>query len=198
MLDRHVRTTNWQRTSRIRPVIAALPAVIALIVAGCSGLPSLTTGSVAKPAAALPKPSTPIDRALHVAATSARAQKCGYFFDPAKMRTNFIAAETVRGATPDVLAKLTQSYDFTVKRVSASIKDSSSFCSKDKTAGIKTSLQRALAGDFEPPVKKKTEVAGGGGLFGDFEAPLEKKVFNPGHVYDPLLEEDAEKAASDE
>ncbi len=165
----------------------------------CSGLPSLTTGSLAaNPAASEPeqKVATPVDRALHVAATSARAQKCGYFFDPAKLRDSYLANETQRGATPEVLAQVAQSYDFTQTRVAASIKNSATFCSQSQTAEIRGSLQRALAGDFEPAPKAK-EVADVG-WFGNFEASQGREDFNRDHIYDPLLNPDRTKRVEEE
>ena len=77
-------------------------ASLSLVLAACNAAPLLQTGSLAPTAAeAPPKPATSVDRALSVAATSARAQKCGYYFDPNGLRANFLAAETQRGTTPD-------------------------------------------------------------------------------------------------
>ena len=90
-------------------VLAAVVIVSGLALGGCGssalpGLPNLTTGSLSPTPAAAPevKPITPVDRALHIATTSARAQKCGYNFDPARLRESFLAAEPLRGTSPRI------------------------------------------------------------------------------------------------
>ena len=149
-----------------------------LAVAACNAGPLLKTGSLtAKPTPAAPKPATSVDRALHVAATSIRAQRCGFYFDPAGLRTNFLAAEAARGTAGADLTKTGQSYDYTVKSIASKITNSEAYCTKERTASIKTSLQAALAGNFEPPVKKV--VAQQGGLFDVFEADDVPKKFDP-------------------
>lgn len=165
--------------------LASVGAVLAL--AGCNAGPLLKTGSL-KPStvAATPKPSTPIDRALHVAATSARAQKCGFYFDATALRTNFLAAEAALTSAPADLTKISQSYDYTAIKVAQSIKNSESYCDKARTAAIKTSLQAALAGNYEPPAKK-AEKAASGGLGNFFESDSTPEKFDKDNIYDPIL-----------
>lgn len=162
----------------------------ALSVTGCGAGSLLKTGSVsAQPVAAAPKPATSIDRALHVAATSARAQKCGFYFDAATLRTSFLAAETARGTTGDVITKAGQSYDYTALKVASTIKQTETYCTKARTASIKTSLQGALAGNFEPPVKKVVAQSSGlANLFETDSAGPEK--FNRDKIFDPVLNDD--------
>ena len=164
----------------------------ALIVAGCGAGSLLQTGSISKQpaaAAAAPKQATPIDRALYVAATSARAHKCGFYFDPAALRTNFLAAEAGRGTAGDLLTKAGQSYDYTALKVASSIKESDAYCTNARTASIKTSLQNALAGNFDPPVKKVVAQSSGlADLFETDSAGPEK--FNKDKIYDPVLNDD--------
>ena len=163
-------------------------------LAACSGTPTLTTSSLfstsnqSSGATTTPKPATPVDRALHLGATTARARKCGYHFDPARLRQAFIDAETTRGTPAELVTKASQSYDFTDKKISAKIATDQTYCSATRTAQIKKALQRALAGDFEPPRNKKPK--DNSGLLAGYEAPSGgREVFNPGHIYDPLLNE---------
>lgn len=133
------------------------------LVGGCSNTASdlLSTGSLfsSKPAQPAAAPAaTATDRAIQVGAVSARAQKCGYFFDPAKLRANFLAAETAQGLTPEQVAKLGQDYDTVLARVAAAIAKDAGYCGGGKTAEIKGDLGRHLAGDFAPP-KKATEAS---------------------------------------
>jgi hypothetical protein len=172
-----------------RLVIAALPMAAAALAGACSSATPLSTGSLGAAATAAPAgppPSDPTGRALHVAATSARAQKCGYFFDPAKVRANFIAAETQGGLAGDQLAKVQQQYDYTQATIARQIAGDADYCNSARTTAIKASLNRALAGDFTPPVSKAVE--SGGGLFGgifDTDAPRGREVLNPDFVNDP-------------
>lgn len=178
---------------------------VGLALAACNAAPLLQpgsliqTGSLTKPqAAVVPKVTTPTDRALYVAATAARAQKCGFYFDPAALRNNFLAAETARGTPPNAITRTGQSYDYTAKSISAKITKPETYCSKARTTVIKASLQNALAGNYEPPVKKKVVDNNDGGLFGLFEnVETKKTVFNPDHIYDPQLHEEAEKPAEE-
>lgn len=162
---------------------------ITIGVAGCSGSAKqiLTTSSLtgAKPAAATPQPVVvkPEDRAVHVAATSARAQKCGYYFDPVKLRESYLASEAQAGAQPAELARLGQIYDVISAKVIKALATQDNYCSGEHTTGIKASLTRQLAGDFTAP-KKKTKVAGGG-WFDWGEPEPKKQVFNPDWVNDP-------------
>lgn len=173
-------------------------ASLSLVLAACNAGPLLQTGSLAPTGAeAPPKPATSVDRALYVAATSARAQKCGYYFDPNGLRASFLAAETQRGTTPEDLAKVTQAYDYTHRTVSGKIANSEQYCASDtRTETIKSSLNRLLTGDFEPPPPSKED--SDGGLFAAFESTdTDKTVFNPDHFYDPLLNENPTKKASE-
>ncbi len=166
-------------------------ALAALGLAACNAGSLLKTGSLTTPATPpAPKPSTAIDRALHVAATSARAHKCGFYFDAAALRGNFLTAEGTRGTAGEALTKTGQSYDYTALKVAASIKDSETYCSKARNASIKKSLQSALTGNFEPPVKKAAATSGG--LAGLLESDSTPKPFDRGAIYDPVFN-DAKK-----
>lgn len=177
-------------------IIAAL-AGSTIGLAACSNTASqmLTTGSLfnSKPqpgaTASQPvaPPATPEDRAILVAATSARATKCGYYFDPSKLRTDFLASEAQVGLAPDQLAKITKVYDYTNGKVTSLIAANEGYCTDDRVKSIKASLTRHLAGDFTAPKKRK--VADGGGVFDWMsEEPIEKQKWNPNAVHDPILE----------
>lgn len=164
-------------------------SLAAVGLAGCNAGSLLQTGSVkptATAATAQPQPATPIDRALHVASTSARAHKCGFYFDAPALRQSFLAAEAARGTDGALLTKAGQSYDYTALKVAASIKETEAYCSNDRTASIKNSLQKMLAGNFEPPVKKP--VAASGGLASILESDVARpEKFDPETIYDPAM-----------
>ncbi len=137
---------------------------------GCGAtLPKLpTTGSLLGGSSA-PKenlnPNDPTARAMGVAATSARALKCGYNFDPAKLKNQYLTYENT--TNPGSSDKLGQAYDTAFVGVTKAIasKDEE-YCTPDRTARIKTALNRNLAGDYTPPPSEAP--VDDGGLFSGF------------------------------
>ena len=144
-------------------------------LAGCSGnAGGLLTGSTPAAADAPGKlaDDDPSARPVAVAWTSARAQRCGFYFDPAKLRASYLAYEA-RQSGPDLLGKAEQAYDQTFKTIRAKVADDPEYCSNSKSAEIKKDLTRHLAGDFTPNLPKRKAVESCG-LFGCSEAQDEK------------------------
>lgn len=147
--------------------ISWLAIVLAAALGGCSGASLLSggaepvTGSVAA-APPQPAPVTPTARAYQVGITSARATKCGFFFDRTKLRATFLAAEQQAGATPEDLAKIEKNYDVSDATMTKVIAQEENYCSAEKTKYIKADLTRHLAGDYNPgpPHPKKAEEEG--------------------------------------
>ncbi len=138
-----------------------LVAVSAAALGGCgASLPSLpTTGSLlgTQPKA---NPNDPLTRTMDVAATSARAIKCGYNFDPAKLKNQFISTETA--ANPADAVKMTQVYDTAFNGVSKALTEKGAdYCTPLKTARIKLALTRHLNGDYTPSPPEPAEDDGG-------------------------------------
>ena len=154
-----------------------LPLLCLLSLAACSGTaPSISTGSLfgsasanaapqaaanpgaaATPAAATEpalRPVTPTDRVFQVAAVTARAKKCGYNFDPDRLKATYFAAEAKLGTPPTEIANLEKVYTVAYNGVSKVANTEADYCSEKKTGEIKTDLARLLAGDFNPPPKK--------------------------------------------
>ena len=153
---------------RLGASLVGLAAMLAL--AGCSSAGSgLTTGSLLPGAA---KPADPVsERALQVGATSARAAKCGYNFDPQKLRATYIAYEAGQpGADP---AKVEKIFDTARASVASKIADPADYCNDEQTAKIKGDLTRHLAGDFSPPAKKAEAT------LADILASKEQKPYDP-------------------
>jgi hypothetical protein len=162
----------------LRGICAGL--TLAVIVSGCSGGSGFTTASLlGTPAKA--QVDEPTERALHSAAISARASKCGYNFDPGRLRESFLAAEAAGGATPEQMAKLGQSYDFTRDTVSKQIASPEEYCSEGKTREVSAALTKQLAGDFKAPKKPPLpKSAGWWDTTGTQKAFNKEEVFNPG------------------
>lgn len=152
-----------------------------LALTGCSSLPSLSTGSIfggstapagatAVQSAADVNPvatSDPTSRAFQVGTVSARAVKCGYNFDPVKLRAAFLAAEVGAGASTADVPRIEQIYDVSFIGVAKATATDPKYCTDARTKEIKADLTRHLAGDFTPPPRKQA-VAESGGLFSDW------------------------------
>jgi hypothetical protein len=151
-----------------------------MALAACANapLPSLTTGSLfgskpdaeaakAAPAAPPVVRNDPTNRALQVSRVAAKAQRCGFNLDTAKLKANFLAAEGSQGGV-DVgeLAKLdkiyTGSFNGTMKAASAD----EAYCSTARNAHVKADLARHLTGDYAPGLPfKDPDAEDDGGLF---------------------------------
>ena len=103
----------------------------------------------------------PLARPVAVAWTSARAQRCGFYFDATKLRASYLAYEA-KQSSGEQLAKAERSYDSTLKVIRDRVSSDPDYCIDRKGNEIKGDLQRHLAGDFTPklPQAKKVETCG--------------------------------------
>jgi len=176
-------TLEQKKSRKMHRIV--LPLVIsATALAGCSASLGETTASIfgggaktaevnagaATPVAAAqpaPPPSSPTSRALNVGAVTARALKCGYNFDPARLKAAFIASETALGTPVAEIETLEKVYNVGFNGVNKVASTEEGYCSEKKTKEIKSDLSRLLAGDFTPVVRKAPEDDGIiTGLFG--------------------------------
>ncbi|MBK9078196.1 MAG: hypothetical protein WBP38_04015 [Hyphomicrobium sp.] len=173
-------------TSRFHLPALGLCLALSLTLSGCgASLPGLSTGSLfgGDSAAKAPPPpaNDPTSRAIQVGSTSARALKCGFNFDPVKLRTQFIANEAMATTTPADADKIGQVYDTAFRGVSKAISEQGEgYCSPHKTQTIKEALNRHLAGDYTPAPREPVE-EDDGGLFGSLGggSGSEYKASNP-------------------
>lgn len=134
---------------------------LSALLAGCGAtIPGLSTSSLGGKTAEPVVQNDPASRAFQVAATSARALKCGYNFDPAKLRYQYIASETA--ANPQEAEKVSKMYDATFNGVTKAVAaQGEHYCTAAKTTKIKEALNRHLAGDYTPsPPEPKEEEEG--------------------------------------
>jgi hypothetical protein len=132
-------------------------AGLAGLLSACGAGSGLTTSSVmgsGKSEPQAPKPVTASERALYAAANVARAQRCGFFFDPEQVRANYLAAEQAGGTPPDQMQRVTREFDQTRQAVLASAARDDAYCTEGRTREVKAVLTRQLAGDFNPPQKR--------------------------------------------
>jgi hypothetical protein len=127
--------------------------------AGCSGGGVTTSSVAAADSPGLITNTDPLARPVAVAWTAARAKRCGFYFDPAKLKVNYLAYERAQGASPEQLATLEKSYDTTYKGTADRVNTEADYCSDKKGLEIKTDLQRYLAGDYTPNLPKPKQVA---------------------------------------
>jgi hypothetical protein len=189
----------------MRPAATALALLALPILAACSsGGNGLMTGSILGAGApAVPKVAAsadgakalavndPMARPIQVAWTSARAAKCGFYFDPAKLRAAYLAAEASVSAV-DQMPKVEQAYDLTQQTVARSIAKQEDYCASETVAEIRRDLTRHLAGDYQPSAKKEEEGLLAGLVKNDgnlAEKPMDRnQIFFPsggGHTSSP-------------
>lgn len=103
----------------------------------------------------------PMARPVQVAWTAARAEKCGFNFNAAKLKSDYMAFEQRSGADSSRLGQVDKTYDMTVTKIRSTIGSAETYCT-DKTAGvIKADLQRHLAGNYEPSFPEDKKIAEG-------------------------------------
>ncbi len=161
-----------------------VPLLVALLVAGCSGTSSLTTSSLFGGDDTPPKPAgpvnTPTTRAFQVGTVSARAIKCGFNFDPSKLRATYLQYETKQGASPTDLPTIEKIYDVSFNGVAKAVSGQSDYCTPQKVKTVKADLSRHLAGDYTPTPRPDAPTEEG--LFsdlGDGSAPEMKRIVPP-------------------
>ena len=147
--------------------------------AGCGNSGSgLITSSTAAPGGITNQ--DPMARPVSVAWTSARAKRCGFYFEPAKLKINYLSYERAQGADGEQLAKIEKSYDASFKATSDRISGDADYCGDRKGLAIKADLQRHLAGDYAPNLPTPKPVASCG-FFGCSESisdePFDSKKF---------------------
>ena len=146
------------------------------IHAGCSngtaGLTTSSTTSILPPDAPMALSNDdPMARPVAVAWTSARAKRCGFYFDPAKLRTNYLSYES-RQAAGEQYAKIEKAYDTAYKSTSEKVSQEVDYCTESKAQEIKAALERHIAGDYTPNLPKAKAVASCG-FFGCASGPDE-------------------------
>ena len=135
--------------------VAVTAALLAASLSACGTLGSVKNkdGASTETEARNVAPEDPLARPTQVGWTSARASYCGFIFNPAALRANFLAAEAQAGNTPEQMQKIERAYDYTLQSVTATIKDNLRYCNNERTAAIRKDLNRYLAGDYTPSAR---------------------------------------------
>jgi hypothetical protein len=157
---------------------AAIAVAGAGLLAACSNGASVLTGGAAEIGGM--KNEDPMARPVGVAWTSARAKRCGFYFDGPKLRTAYLAWERGQGTPAEQLARIETTYDTTFKSTFDRVAEDTGYCTDRKGGEIKADLQRYLAGDYTPNLPKPIAVASCSGFFGcqtQSEEPFSTKKF---------------------
>ncbi len=149
-------TPNWGAW-----LLLAGAAGLAACSSGASGLITGTTTLTAADAPGGITNESPLARPIGVAWTSARAKRCGFYFDHAKLRASYLAYEA-RQLNREQLASSEKTFDSTFKVISERVSADADYCTDQKGAEIKADLTRYLQGDFTPnfPKAKVVETCG--------------------------------------
>jgi hypothetical protein len=169
-----------------RAIGNALVLTCATHLASCGNSASgLTTGATpAGDAPAAISNDDPLARPIAVAWTSARAQRCGFYFDPTKLRASYLKYEAKQSGS-EQLAKAEKTYDSTFNVIRDRVSSDPDYCTDRKGAEIKADLQRHLAGDFTPklPQPKKVDTCG---IWGCGPAAAPDEPFDAKKMYEEL------------
>ena len=115
------------------PLVLLAVASIALLP-GCSTVERLggtkKEGVRTDSAARYVTPDDPMARPIQVAWTSARASTCGFMFDPAKLKDDFMRDESRTVTDPYQLQRISQAYDYTLTSVADTIKSDPKYCTR--------------------------------------------------------------------
>jgi hypothetical protein len=144
------------KTGITRSTVACIAGALLLaMLAGCGTVGSTIDrlrgpkeGATSDVEARNVAPEDPLARPIQVGWTSARATHCGFVFNPDQLRADFLASEQRSGVPPEQMDKIAKAYDYTRQSVLDSIKNDNNYCNKERTAAIRSDLNRYLAGDF--------------------------------------------------
>jgi hypothetical protein len=141
--------------SNVAAVAAVAVAAALLALSACSTVDQVRSkdGASSEKEARDVASTDPLARPIQVGWTSARATHCGFIFNPDQLRSNYLASEAQAGATPEQMQKIVRAYDYTRESTLASIKDNLGYCNKERTAAIRSDLNRYLAGDYAPSAR---------------------------------------------
>jgi hypothetical protein len=168
------------------PIRIAIVVFVATISCGCTNAASLLTTGSLTPAATQGLANDTQSRLRQVASTSARAKRCAFNFDPARLKTSYLDYERSQGATAEQVSKISESYDATLASKAKEVEGNPSYCSDRVTSLIKSALERHKAGDFTPTQGDPQAIVG-------VAAPAAPAPFDAGKFYTDRAK-DAEQA----
>jgi hypothetical protein len=168
------------------PIRAAIVVLVTAMSCGCTNAASLLTTGGLSPAATPGLANDTQSRLRQVASTSARAKRCAFNFDPARLKTSYLDYERSQGATAEQVSKISESYDATLASKAKEVEANPNYCSDRVASLIKSALERHKAGDFTPTQGDPQAIVG-------VAAPAAPAPFDAGKFYTDRAK-DAEQA----
>jgi len=141
--------------SRLTSPASAAAAIIAaaLLAAGCSG--GSTSGGglfgVSQPTETAPPPPDPMAKPIQVGWTLARAERCGFLFDKARVTNAYLAHEASVGATPERLQQAQTAMEYSRASTLTKIQSNQGYCSEDVLKALREDMPMVVAGNFNLP-----------------------------------------------
>jgi hypothetical protein len=135
---------------------SALLGILASVLAGCSGVGGKPLSTASTTPVVVDNNQT---RLSQVAWTAARAAKCGFVIDQARLKSNYIAYEAT-ASEPAALATVEKAYDAVHSVMEKKIAPQSDYCSTAVVDEVRSDLARYLAGNFAARAVKPTSDAG--------------------------------------
>jgi hypothetical protein len=144
-----------------RAIQAALLLLAYITNTGCNNADYAAISTSITPPPSQPEVSSPdpMSRPLAVAWTSARAKRCGFSFDPTKLRTVYLGYEAKQGATGEGYAKIEKAYDTSYRVTLEKVSSDPNYCTEQKQRQIKADLERHLVGDYSSNLPPKSAAA---------------------------------------
>ncbi|MEC9367225.1 MAG: hypothetical protein VX871_00850 [Pseudomonadota bacterium] len=172
----------------IRPVILSM--LVAGLLAGCStgsrlGLTEKPKDASAPAPVDLSRENSPSNRATQVAWTAARAQYCAFNMRSEKLRVDYLAYEGRQGLSAEDMAKLTRLYDLTYNTFYAQIRETPTYCTRDRIDEIRPEINRHLAGDYTPADRKPPPIDVDLPSDQNFKEAWERRKADPAQHEDP-------------
>ena len=150
-------------------IVASTVALLTLALGGCADTSAgrlasemLSSGDAKTQEAGTDKPPTiaqqdELARPIQVAWVAARAERCGFYFKPEKLKASLMAYESTQGADQETIEKMVRAYDYTKTTVRLRIAGQADFCNEQRLETIRADLKRHLAGDFTVSAKPDDE-----------------------------------------
>jgi hypothetical protein len=163
-----------------QPVACGVLLALSALHAGCGNSASgLTTGTAETSSEKGFSNDDPMARPAHVGWIAARGKRCGFYFDPAKLKATYLGYEGKQGHPAAHMAKIEQTYETTFNSTLKTALADPDYCNERRATDIKAELSRHLGGDFTPNFPKPKPVASCGflGCTMPSEEPFDSKKF---------------------
>lgn len=142
-----------RNSPHITTTATVLAAALLATLTACGTVSSFSkpdAGAATEADARNVNPDDPLARPTQVGWVSARATRCGFIFNAAQFRANYLSWESRTGHSPQQMKKIEEAYDYTRESVLEGANQDSRYCTKERLDATRVDLNRYLAGDYSP------------------------------------------------